>query len=443
MRLYMLTTRKWIVLVSLLSLLPYKAMMGQSFETVDDRGFVKTNSFWSDWFVQMDLDMSLQNPYGYNFSHVFPNGKSFGLDIALGKWFTPQVGIRGKMNWENGIRLLENGHANWIAPFNEPGKNMDKGGYVGLYGDALLNLHNFFGTYSPERAWNLSVYPRVGVNYNFGVSKGSLLVGAGVLNTYRLNDRWSLYADLAYILSGSGFVGVTKMKGGTGYGSNSNGYFSFGLGAQMNLGKSHTDEHSVTTNGFWHNWFAQIGADMSLQNPYGCNFSKVFPNGKTFGMNAAVGKWFTPVFGLRGRVNWENGLIENKSLKWVPPVDDPGKNYDEHGYALVSLDALLNITNACAGYDANKKWHTAAFVRAGLLTQFVIDSGSPVLGAGLEESYRLNDRLSLFAAAGYQVTTSESSASITGMSAGEGSNGFFNIDLGVTIDLGKRTWNKD
>jgi hypothetical protein len=65
------------------------------------------------------------------------------------------------------------------------------------------------------------------------------------------------------------------------------------------------------------------------------------------------------------------------------------------------------------------------------------------LGAGIEQSYRLDDRLSLFAAAGYQVTTSESSASTTGMNAGEGSNGFFNIDLGVTIDLGKRTWEKD
>ena len=37
------------------------------------------NNFWSNWFVQMGLDMTLQNPYGYDFSKVFPNGKSFGL----------------------------------------------------------------------------------------------------------------------------------------------------------------------------------------------------------------------------------------------------------------------------------------------------------------------------------------------------------------------------
>ena len=434
-------TKKLIIIITLL-ILPYKAVMGQSFEMTDKEGSVKTNSFWSDWFVQMDLDMSLQNPYGYNFSHVFPNGKTFGVDVALGKWFTPQVGVRGKVNWENGIKLLENGHANWLAPFDQPGENIDKGGYIGMYGDVLLNVHNFLGDYCPERAWNLSAYPRVGVNYNFGVSKGALLIGAGLLNTYRIDDRWSLFVDMAYILTGSGFVGKTKEKHGTGTGSNSNGYFSFGLGAQMSLGKSHTDEHSVNTNGFWHNWFVQVGADMSLQNPYGCNFTEVFPNGKTFGMNAAAGKWFTPEFGLRGRINWENGIVENKSLKWLPPVEDPSKNYDEHGYALLSLDAMVNITNACLGYDENKKWHTAAYVRAGLISQFAIDSFSPVMGAGLEQSYRLKERMSLFADLGYQFMTSESSVSTTGMKNGLGSNGFFNIDLGIAIDLGKRTWSK-
>ena len=79
---------------------------------------VVAGSFWSNWFVQMGLDMTLQNPYGYDFSKVFPNGKTFGLDLAVGKWFTHQVGVRGKFNWENKLPLLENDHANWLAPFD-------------------------------------------------------------------------------------------------------------------------------------------------------------------------------------------------------------------------------------------------------------------------------------------------------------------------------------
>lgn len=84
---------------------------------------VVADGFWRSWFVQMGLDMTLQNPYGYDMSKVFPNGKSFGLDLAVGKWFSHQVGVRGKFNWENKLPLLKNDHANWLAPFDQPGEN--------------------------------------------------------------------------------------------------------------------------------------------------------------------------------------------------------------------------------------------------------------------------------------------------------------------------------
>ena len=463
----------------------------QVFETVQGEGgmvngykasenVVVADGFWKDWYVQMGLDMTLQNPYGYDFSKVFPNGKSFGLDVAVGKWFSHQVGVRGKFNWENKLPLLENGHANWLAPFYEPGENRRKGGYIALYGDALLNLHNFFGTYRADRTWNASLYPRVGVNYNFGVSKGSLLAGIGVLNTYRMSDRWSVYGDIAYMFTGSGFVGSEKVEG-TGTGSNSNGYLTIGLGVQYDLGKKKTNTdgtdktdfstntnrtialqrhtpkgrtpHSqrenntntgVLTNGIWDNWFVQAGLDMSLMNPYGCNFGKVIPKGMTFGLNAALGKWFTPEFGLRVRGQWENGLIPNNSVEWVPPVDDPKENYKKGGLASVAMEAMLNLTNVFAGYEPERKWHTTGFVRAGIITQFVEGSGSPLMGIGVEETYRLDDKWSLFGSLGYQVTTSEGmGVSTTGMDVSAGSNGFFDIDFGVRLDLGRNRFYRD
>lgn len=422
----------------------------QVFETAEEPRTVRTEGFWENWFVQMGLDMTLQNPYGYDFSKVFPNGKSFGLDLAVGKWFTHQVGVRGKFNWENKLPLLENGHANWLAPFYQPGENRRKGGYIALYGDALLNLHNLFGVYRPERKWNMSLYPRIGINYNFGVSKGSLLAGIGLLNTYRLSDRWSVYGDIAYIMTGSGFVGK-ESKADTGTGSNSNGYLTFGIGAQVELGKNKElknvkmqDDRSVLSNGIWDNWFVQAGMDMSLMNPYGCNFGKVIPKGMTFGLNGALGKWFTPEYGLRGRVQWENGLIPNNSVEWVPPVEDPRQNYKKGGLATIAIDAMLNLTNVIAGYDPERKWHTTGYVRAGIITQFVEGSGSPLMGVGLEETYRLNDKWSLFGAAGYQVSTSEGmGVSTTGMDVSAGSNGFFDIDFGVRYDLGRNKFYRD
>ena len=431
----------------------------QVFEPGDGPRRVRTDGFWSDWFVQADLDMTLQNPYGYNFANVFPNGKSFGLDVAVGKWFSHQVGYRGKFNWENKLPLLKNDHANWLAPFDQPGVNREKGGYIALYGDVLLNLHNLFGPYRADRTWNLSLYPRIGVNYNFGVSKGALLAGVGLMNTYRLSPRWSIVLDAAYIMTGSGFVGKTKEEEGTGTGSNSNGYLSIGIGAQVALGRlnhgdratdsrmnQHTSPHDsrVMTNGIWDNWFVQAGLDMSLMNPYGCDFSKVIPKGMTFGLNGALGKWFTPEFGLRGRVQWDNGLIPNNGLEWVAPADDPKQNYKKGGLATVALDAMLNLTNVAAGYDPERRWHTSAYIRAGIITQFAEGSGSPLAGIGLEETYRLNDRLSLFGALGYQVSTSEGMGySTTGMDVAAGSNGFFDIDFGVRYDLGTNRFYRD
>ena len=448
-------------------------MNAQVFEVADSckmsggmatENVVVADGFWKNWFVQFGLDMTLQNPYGYDFSKVFPNGKSFGLDLAVGKWFSHQVGVRGKFNWENKLPLLENKHANWLAPFDQPGVNREKGGYIAMYGDVLFNLHNLFGTYRADRTWNLSLYPRIGVNYNFGVKKGALNAGIGLLNTYRINDRWSVYGDIAYIMTGSGFVGAEKVKG-TGTGSNSNGYLTIGIGAQVELGKINkegryaqnhsksdtklnknqgSEEGGVLTNGIWDNWFVQVGMDMSLMNPYGCNFSKVIPKGMTFGLNGAMGKWFTPEFGLKARVQWDNGLIPNNGLEWVAPADDPKKNYKKGGLAVVSLDAMLNLTNVMAGYNPERKWETSAYLRAGIITQFVEGSGSPLGGFGLEETYRLNDRLSLFGAVGYQVSTSEGMGySGTGMEVAAGSNGFFDIDFGIRYDLGRNKFYRD
>lgn len=459
--------RKINILLLLIGMMTNLTMNAQVFEVADScrmtdgkatEDVVVADGFWRNWFVQMVLDMTLQNPYGYDFSKVFPNGKSFGLDLAVGKWFSHQVGVRGKFNWENKLPLLKNDHANWLAPFDQPGVNREKGGYIALYGDVLFNLHNLFGTYKADRTWNLSLYPRIGVNYNFGVKKGALNAGIGLLNTYRINDRWSVYGDIAYIMTGSGFVGAEKVKG-TGTGSNSNGYLTIGIGAQVDLGKINkegryaqdhsksdsklyknqgSEEGGVLTNGIWDNWFVQVGMDMSLMNPYGCNFSKVIPKGMVFGLNGAMGKWFTPEFGLRGRVQWDNGLIPNNGLEWVPPVEDPKQNYKKGGLAAISLDAMLNLTNVIAGYNPERKWETSAYLRAGIITQFVEGSGSPLGGLGLEETYRLNDRLSLFGAVGYQVSTSEGMGySGTGMEVAAGSNGFFDIDFGIRYDLGR------
>ncbi len=198
----------------------------------EERYAVAMADLWDNWYVQVGLDMSLQNPCGYNFAKVFPNGKTFGVNAAVGRWFTPGLGLRGKVNWENGIPLFENGHANWLAPFDQPGVHMDRGGNLTLLGDVQFDIHNLFYGYDKERKWHLQLFPRAGVGYNFGVSKGTPILGIGVGNTYQLTEKWGLYADVAYQMTSSGFIPAE-----TGTGSNSNGYFEIHVGVQINLGE--------------------------------------------------------------------------------------------------------------------------------------------------------------------------------------------------------------
>ena len=397
---------------------------------------VVTNKFWDNWYGQLGVDMTLMNPYGTNFMDVFPKGKAFGIDVGVGKWFRPEFGIRAKVNWENG--LFKNDNAIWLEKADQA-----HGGWVSIIGDAMFNLHNLLGGYNPNRRWNLSVYPRMGLLISLK-NEGSPLIGIGINNTYRLNDKWSLYADIDYqgVSSALGYMADT----GTGH----NGFLDINVGVQLDLGYNRFDKasknpirykHAVENNEFWDNWFAQVGVGMSLLNPYGYNFAHVFPNGKSFGINIGIGKWFTPEIGLRAGFNWQNGIVGNNDMSWIDPKDKPGGNHAGGGYGAAYLDAFLNMQNIIQGYDENKKWNTIVFPRVGLNSNFESGSASPLIGIGLEQTYMINNRMKLYGDFVYQVTTGEMMDNNTGN--GSGSNGWFDLNLGIQYELGQAIgWNK-
>lgn len=172
--------------VNILLLLTLCAPIGyaQNQNKTMDSDAIVTNSFWDNWFGQIGVDMWLQNPYGSNFNKVFPNGKTFGVDLAIGKWITPLFGIRGIFNWENSI--IKNHHASWVHKGSKC--------YLVFAGDFLVNLTNLFGDYKPDKKWNLSVFPRAGalIDVREYAPVGSPILGFGVDCNYRLNNKWSL-----------------------------------------------------------------------------------------------------------------------------------------------------------------------------------------------------------------------------------------------------------
>lgn len=201
------------------------------------------------------------------------------------------------------------------------------------------------------------------------------------------------------------------------------------------------DESIVISNSLKDNWFVEAGLDMTLQNVYSQDISKVFPRGKTFGVNAAIGKFFAPEVGLRVRVNWDNGigLLSNDHLEWLDK-GDYDSNSKGGGFATAQLDVLFNLKNIFGDYSSDRKWDVFVFPRAGLGSNLAIGSLSPIVGGGFACSYKIKEGMSIFADLGYQAITSEAYGGVgggTGMSVKTGANGFMDVHAGVKWELGK------
>ena len=441
---YIITMRYFIVILLWIASCPL-AVFAQE-ETRDDSDAIVTNSFWDNWYGQIGIDMNLLFPYGHNVTDVFPNGKSFGINAAIGKWFSPEFGGRFKVTWNNGI--LSNNYNTWLSPYGREGQNHREGGFVTFIGDVLVSLHNLFGDYQPDRKWNVSVGPRVGgyLNIGNGYIGGAHILGFGTVSTYRLSDRWRLFADIGYHF-------VSSINGvSSGHGHGSNGFAEINMGVEMDLSSENkfhrasyrrgSESKGVMVNSFWDNWFVQTGVGMSLQNPYGTNFANVFPNGSTYGLNIGLGKWFTPGAGVRGGLNWQNDIVVNHHAAYLAPGEDSEGDPNKHGFMALYADMLINLNNLIGGYDQARKWNTIIYPRMGFSKNFAADNEEcPVMGLGAEQTYRISDKLKLYTDVVYQVTTG---GFVDGkFSTGrDGSNGWFDINVGVQYELGKNWWDK-
>ena len=169
----------------------------------EDKYSVATSSFWSNWFVQANLvgtSFHSDETWASDNAHVgLLDGQrtNLGFSAALGKWFTPGLGLRTKFAGIWGRTVA----------FGDKSENASK--YWNLNEDVLFNLSNIFCGYNERRVWNFVPYLGFGVARNMSYNKYAMNVGAGVLNTFRLTDKLSLNLELAYNAFDPGFSGWT------------------------------------------------------------------------------------------------------------------------------------------------------------------------------------------------------------------------------------------
>lgn len=204
-----------------------------------------------------------------------------------------------------------------------------------------------------------------------------------------------------------------------------------------------TSKYSVATNSFWSNWFIQVGVDANVVSSYkyGSLLKKDWHDGRTYGVDFAIGKWFDPSIGVRLKLNWENGAFyhafRNQDHVWE--TADPHKG----GFANLMFDTEFNLSNIFCGYNESRVWNLIFFPRMGLIRNFGRNSYAPELGVGFESSWKVSRRVNIYADVAYMWTTQDFIPYYKDdPAAAFRANNIATLDLGITYNIGKTGWSK-
>ncbi len=194
---------------------------------------VATNSFWSNWFVQAGFDWNAwyageEHCMGLNKSPFWKNRSNAGFSVAVGKWFTPGIGLRTKFQGIWGKRVYN----------DETGEIGTANKYWILNEQVMFNLSNLFFGYNENRVWNLIPFAGAAVARTMTYDWYGMGLSVGLQSTWKVSKKVNVYLE-------AGWNRVEgDIDGGFGYTWNHRGWDSHDnnvyaeVGVTLNLGKS-------------------------------------------------------------------------------------------------------------------------------------------------------------------------------------------------------------
>ena len=207
-----------------------------------------------------------------------------------------------------------------------------------------------------------------------------------------------------------------------------------------------TLKYSVATNSFWSNWFIQVGGDYNIwysnqehgrHLDNGGDFDFLSKQRRSFGGSVAIGKWFTPGFGLRTKLQGFN----SKKIGAVGVTSQHFWSLNEH--------IMFNLSNLFMGYNPERVWNISPFIGGGMARNMSINRYVMQLSAGINSSWRLCRNLDLYAEAGWNRMEDNfdgnEMAQLSNTHHGRGwedKDNHLYAEIGLTFKLGKATWNK-
>lgn len=210
-----MTKKIFLTTLCALALCPAFAQTSGTEEKVEystDKYKVETNRFWSNWFFSvggganiMFSDHDKQASFG---DRIAPS-----LEINVGKWFIPGVGVR--LGYQ-GLSVKGVANTTQDGPSHETGEAFASGSgfklyeqkfkMFNLYGDALFNVSNLIFGYNPNRVWNVTPFIGLGWGrvWESPQYKG-LTASLGVQNSFRLNDALNLNIEVRGMMTDDDF----------------------------------------------------------------------------------------------------------------------------------------------------------------------------------------------------------------------------------------------
>ena len=196
---------------------------------------VATNSFWSNWFIQVGVDW---NAWYSNEEHGLGLARSPfkdfrsnpGASIAIGKWFTPGIGLRTKLS---GI---------WGKAVTDDNNDGNCNKYWTLNEHVLFNLSNMLCGYNPNRVWNFIPFAGAGLTRSMSYNTYAMNYSIGILNTFRVSKHVGINLELGWDRmedDGDGIVAASN--GDRGWDSHDNKLYAE-VGLTFNLGKASWDK---------------------------------------------------------------------------------------------------------------------------------------------------------------------------------------------------------
>lgn len=199
--------------------------------TPTEKYSVATNSFWSNWFIQAGAEWNAwysSEEHGQNFAtSPFKKFRSNpGASVAIGKWFTPGIGLRTKLQGIWGKEVYD-------PTTGEQGK-FNK--YWLLNEHVMFNVSNLIWGYNENRVWNVIPFVGGGIGRTMTNNLYSMDLSAGVQSTWKVAKHLNVYLEAGWNRIESDIDGGIE-DGHRGWDTHDNNLYAE-VGLQFNLGKS-------------------------------------------------------------------------------------------------------------------------------------------------------------------------------------------------------------